>query len=46
MHDLIDDGLDDIDWGEVDDSVLNQSAKRPSAIATTIDATTAKRFKS
>ncbi|TYZ58506.1 hypothetical protein PybrP1_010465, partial [[Pythium] brassicae (nom. inval.)] len=34
VYNLIDDGLDDIDWGDVDESVLNQQqSKRPLASA-------------
>lgn len=29
IYDLIDDGLDDIDWHNIDESLLNRQSKRP-----------------
>lgn len=47
VYNLIDDGLDDIDWGDVDESVLNQQqSKRPMASASEQPPENAKRFRS
>lgn len=46
VYNLIDDGLDDIDWGGVDEAVLNQQqSKRPSSGANE-PSESAKRFRS